>query len=108
MGDVSQPSVDIPSEVYTVRVMVVGKRKKTKLTPGEAVRSARKARGMTQEQLAASCGLTQGAISSLEHGRTALGDLRAEKLARALKVHPATLLWPNGWPEAAQPRKGSA
>ena len=72
-------------------------RTRVRLTPGDAVRVAREAQEMTQAQLAAACGIPQGTISSLESGRATLGDVRAEKLARALRVHPAVLLWPNGW-----------
>ena len=47
--------------------------------------------------------------AGVESGRATLGDVRAEKLARALKVHPAVLLWPNGWDvDTAEPRKRSA
>ena len=77
------------------------------LTPGDAVRVAREAQEMTQAQLAAVCGIPQGTISSLEHGRTTLGAERAEKLARALKVHPAVLLWPNGWDVGAPARRSA-
>ena len=46
-------------------------------------------------ELAARCGILQATISSIETGRVTLGAERAEKLARALRVHPAVLLWPN-------------
>jgi transcriptional regulator with XRE-family HTH domain len=78
------------------------------LTPGDAVRVAREAQGMTQAELAAASGLTQPTLSSLEGGRASLGAERAEKLARALRVHPAVLLWPNGWDVANAPRRRSA
>jgi len=78
------------------------------LTPGEAVRVAREAQEMTQNELAEACGIPQGTISSIEHGRARLGADRAEKLARGLKVHPAVLLWPNGWDVEAMPTKRSA
>ena len=57
---------------------------------------------MTQAELAEASGVAQATISSLESGRITLGAERAEKLARALKVHPAVLLWPN-W-EATEER----
>jgi len=65
------------------------------LTPGDAVRIGREVQEMTQAQLAAASGIAQATISSIEHGRVKLGAERAERLARALKVHPAVLLWPN-------------
>ena len=30
---------------------------------------------------------------------------RAEKLARALKVHPAVLLWPSGWDTSVESKR---
>ena len=77
------------------------------LTPGDAVRVAREAQEMTQAELAAACGIPQPTLSSLESGRATLGAERAEKLARALKVHPAVLLWPNGWDVEARRKKSA-
>jgi len=74
-------------------------RHRATLTPGDALRVARELQEMTQSQLAAACGIPQGTISSLESGRATLGVKRAKKLARALRVHPAVLLFPV--PEAA-------
>ncbi len=82
-------------------------RPRVALTPGDAVRVAREAQEMTQVELAAASGIPQGTISALEHGRVTLGAERAEKLARALKVHPAVLLWPN-WDADAAPLKHAA
>jgi transcriptional regulator with XRE-family HTH domain len=48
--------------------------------------------------------ISQPTLSSIESGRVKLGVERAERLARALKVHPAVLLWPN-WEEAEERRK---
>jgi transcriptional regulator with XRE-family HTH domain len=66
-----------------------------KLTPGDAVRVAREVQDMTQVELAAASGIAQGTLSAIERGRVRLGADRAERLARALKVHPAVLLWPH-------------
>jgi transcriptional regulator with XRE-family HTH domain len=65
------------------------------LSPGASVRIARELQEMTQADLAKASGIPQPTISSIESGRVSLGAERAEKLARALKVHPAVLLWPN-------------
>jgi transcriptional regulator with XRE-family HTH domain len=81
----------------TTKADYVPARVRVVLTPGDALRIAREAQEMSQAQLATACGIAQGTISSLEQGRAALGAARAEKLARALRVHPAVLLWPNGW-----------
>jgi transcriptional regulator with XRE-family HTH domain len=42
--------------------------------------------------------MKQTEISAIEKGRTTLGADRAVKLARALRVHPAVLLFPS-WEE---------
>ncbi len=80
---------------------------RVELTPGAAVRVAREAQEMTQIELATASGIPQGTISALEHGRITLGAERAEKLARALKVHPAVLLWPH-WDADVAPLKRAA
>lgn len=80
-------------------------RTRVAITPGDAVRITRELQEMTQAELAAASGIPQGTISSLESGRVTLGAERAEKLARALKVHPAVLLWPN-WEVETESAKG--
>jgi ribosome-binding protein aMBF1 (putative translation factor) len=76
-------------------------RVRVELSPGDSVRVARELQEMTQAELAAASGIPQPTISSIESGRATLGAERAEKLARALKVHPAVLLWPN-WDAASE------
>ena len=76
------------------------------LAPGGAVRIARELQEMTQADLALASGIAQGTISSIEGGRVTLGAERAEKLARALKVHPAVLLWPSWELEGTSKRVG--
>lgn len=63
------------------------------LAPSASVRIARELQGMSQADLANASGLSQPTISGIEAGRITLGAERAEKLARALKVHPAVLIW---------------
>jgi transcriptional regulator with XRE-family HTH domain len=65
------------------------------LTPGDAVRVGRAVQRMTQVELAAASGIARSTVASIERGRVKLGDEQAERLARALKVHPAVLLWPS-------------
>ena len=60
---------------------------------------------MTQAELAEASGVLQPTISSIEVDRVAIGVERAEKLARALRVHPAVLLWPNGWEASAETKR---
>jgi transcriptional regulator with XRE-family HTH domain len=81
-------------------------RARVALTPGDAVRVTRELQEMTQAQLAKACGIPQPTISSIESGRATLGADRAEKLARALKVYPGVLLWPN-WGAAVESKRAA-
>ncbi len=74
------------------------------LTPAKSVRLAREFQEMTQHELAAASGVPQSAIAAIESGRVPLGADRAEKLARALRVHPSVLLWPQ-WDIAAEAKR---
>ena len=74
---------------------------RVKLSPAEMVRILREKNELTQSELAERTGLTQSTISNLENGRTQLGAERAKALARALRVHPAVLLFP-GWDVAKE------
>ncbi|HME90894.1 MAG TPA: helix-turn-helix transcriptional regulator [Myxococcaceae bacterium] len=84
----------------------VSARARVALSPGDAVRVARSLQGMTQAELAEASGIPQPTLSSIENGRATLGAERAEKLARALNVHPAVLLWPN-WDPAAESKRAT-
>ena len=79
-------------------------RVRVRLSPGDAVRIARDLQEMTQAELAVASGVPQSTISSIERGRATLGAQRAEKLARALRVHPAVLLWPD-WDVEVESRR---
>ncbi|HEX7603675.1 MAG TPA: helix-turn-helix transcriptional regulator [Polyangiaceae bacterium] len=89
----------------TTKAHTVPARGRVQLSAGEMVRVTRELQEMTQAELAAASGIAQGTISSIEVGRVSLGVERAERLARALKVHPAVLLWPN-WGETEARRVG--
>jgi transcriptional regulator with XRE-family HTH domain len=65
------------------------------LTPGAAVRIAREMLGLSQNDLAKKCKIPQSTLSGIEANKISLGVERASKLARALHVHPAVLLFPN-------------
>lgn len=71
-------------------------RKRADVTPGESVRILRELQGLSQTALSALCGIPQTTISSIENGRVNLGVERAKALARALRCHPAVLVFP-GW-----------
>lgn len=71
-------------------------RKRTDVSVGESVRIIRELQALTQNQLSELTGIPQSTISAIERGRVNLGVERAKVLARALKVHPAVLVFP-GW-----------
>lgn len=61
---------------------------------GTNVRKARKAKGLSQEELALEAGMKRSYVSDLERG-TRNPTVRAlARLARALEVEPADLLHP--------------
>ena len=63
---------------------------------GESVRIVRELQGLSQNQLAQQTGIAQATLSAIENDRVRLGVERAKVLARALKCHPAVLVFP-GW-----------
>ncbi len=65
------------------------------MSPGEMLCTLRKLQGLTQVELAKKTGMTQANISSLESGAQQIGRERAITLAKALKVHPAVIMFPN-------------
>jgi transcriptional regulator with XRE-family HTH domain len=71
-------------------------RKHTSVSVGESVRIIRELQELSQNELAKRTGLPQSTISAIENDRVALGVERAKVLARALKCHPAVLVFP-GW-----------
>ncbi|MBO6575873.1 MAG: helix-turn-helix transcriptional regulator [Rhodothermales bacterium] len=71
-------------------------RSRIEVSPGQSVRIMRELQELTQAQLADLTGIPQSSISAIENGRINLGVERAKTLARALKVHPAVLVFP-GW-----------
>jgi len=66
------------------------------VSPGESVKIIRELQEMSQNDLAAASGIPQSTISAIERGRINLGVERAKLLARALRCHPAVLVFP-GW-----------
>jgi len=63
---------------------------------GESVRILRELQELSQNELSKFTGIPQGTISAIENDRVSLGVERAKVLSRALKCHPAVLLFP-GW-----------
>jgi len=73
------------------------KAKKTvDVSVGESVRIIRELQELSQNQLAELSGIPQSTISAIENDRVRLGVERAKVLARALRCHPAVLVFP-GW-----------
>ncbi len=68
----------------------------TDVSVGESVRIIRELQGLSQNDLAEETGLPQSTISAIENDRVSVGVERAKILARALKCHPAVLVFP-GW-----------
>lgn len=65
------------------------------LTPGKAIRLYREIQGLSQNELSELSGLKQATISALENDKITLGISRAKVLAKALKVHPGVLAFPD-------------
>lgn len=63
---------------------------------GESVRIIRELQGLSQNELSRLTGIPQSTVSAIENDRVNLGVARAKSIARALKCHPAVLLFP-GW-----------
>lgn len=63
---------------------------------GESVRIIRELQDLSQNELAKLTGIPQSTLSAIEHDKINLGVERAKILAKALKCHPAVLVFP-GW-----------
>jgi len=63
---------------------------------GESVKVLRELQELSQNELANLTGIPQSTISAIENDRVQLGVERAKVLARALRCHPAVLVFP-GW-----------
>lgn len=70
--------------------------KRIDVSTGDSVRILRKLQEMSQNDLAAATGIAQSTISAIENERIRLGVDRAKVLAKALRCHPAVLVFP-GW-----------
>lgn len=71
-------------------------RKTVEVSVGGSVRIIRELQGLSQNQLSRMTKIPQSTISAIENERVKLGVERAKVLARALKCHPAVLVFP-GW-----------
>jgi transcriptional regulator with XRE-family HTH domain len=71
-------------------------RRHIEVSVGESVRIMRELQELSQNELAGLTGIPQSTLSAIENNRLNLGVERAKVLARALKCHPAVLVFP-GW-----------
>ena len=76
-------------------------KRRISVSPGESVRIIREMQELSQNQLAQLSGIPQSTISAIERDRVNLGVDRAKTLARALRCHPAVLVFP-GWDVEAE------
>jgi transcriptional regulator with XRE-family HTH domain len=76
-------------------------KKRIEVTVGESVRIIRELQGYSQNQLAQLSGIPQATLSAIENDRVRLGVERPKALARALRCHPAVLVFP-GWEQAVE------
>ena len=70
--------------------------KRSDVSIGESVRIIRELQELSQNDLSSITGIPQSTLSAIEHDKINLGVERAKVLARALKCHPAVLVFP-GW-----------
>ncbi len=71
-------------------------KKRIDVSVGESVRIMRELQELSQNQLAKITGIPQATISGIENNHISLGVERSKVIARALKCHPAVLVFP-GW-----------
>jgi len=71
-------------------------KRRIEVSVGESVRILRELQELSQSELARLTGIRQATISAIENDRVNLGVERAKVLARALRCHPAVLVFP-GW-----------
>ena len=71
-------------------------RRTVEVSVGDSVRILRELQEFSHSELAERTGIPQSTISAIENGRVNLGVERAKVIARALKCHPAVLVFP-GW-----------
>ena len=80
-----------------IKMNEFNKAKKTvEVSIGNSVRILRELQELSQNELALISGIPQPTISAIEHDKIKLGVERAKVLARALKCHPAVIVFP-GW-----------
>lgn len=71
-------------------------KRSVEVSVGESVKILRELQELSQNELAKVSRIPQSTISAIENDRVQLGVERAKVLARALRCHPAVLVFP-GW-----------
>jgi transcriptional regulator with XRE-family HTH domain len=71
-------------------------KKRLEVSIGESVRIIRELQELSQNELSSITGIPQSTLSAIEHNKIKIGVERAKILDRALKCHPAVLVFP-GW-----------
>jgi len=71
-------------------------RKRVEVSVGESLRILRELQELSQTELSRKTGIPQSTISAIENDRVNLGVERSKVIARALRCHPAVLVFP-GW-----------
>ncbi len=71
-------------------------KKRLEVSIGESIRIIRELQELSQNELSSITGIPQSTLSAIEHNKIKIGVERAKILARALKCHPAVLVFP-GW-----------
>ena len=71
-------------------------KRSVEVSVGESIKILRELQELSQNELAELTGIPQSTISAIENERVQLGVERAKVLARALRCHPAVLVFP-GW-----------
>ena len=69
--------------------------KRADVSVGESVKIIRELQELSQNDLSSITGIPQSSLSAIEHDKIKLGVERAKVLARALKCHPAVLVFPS-------------
>ena len=69
-------------------------KQRAKLSTGEVISMLRDLKGWTQSELAKRSGISPTNLSLLENDRIEIGKRRVEQLAKAFKVHPTIIMFP--------------
>ena len=69
-------------------------RRKVDISVGESVRILRELQELSQNDLAELTGIAQSTLSAIENDKVKVGVERAKVIARALRVHPAVIVFP--------------